>query len=229
MSLLLARPHHGRNLTAHHFGEALVAALNTIPGYGEVPAKLFIRGWGKDYFDLQDLNTPNILQHVASLTRDDTTPGNIHIEVSPERVAALLADSPTNFINAKSLAKSRVHVEKMSEPNAMSITQRPMAIVESGLLLMIMNEQPIHPFLSIPSSDFWSAPKDRVRVFLVEERLPAELGWKRSERQLGALDLLPVVKAVFDQKMILDAEGFLDSVKKFLGVEELVKAFGIGS
>lgn len=195
-------PHNGRNLTLHHFGDAVVEALNTVPEYGTKPAGMFIKGWGKDYFDLEDLNTPGILQHIGSLSRDDVTEDEAHINVVPGRVAALLSDSPGDHINAESIAKSRLRVEAISKPKNLSKQDHLLAYVESSLVLMMMKEETVPSAFTLPSSKTWTAPKDRVQVWLTEERLPNELGWKRSERQLKPADLFPIMKAIFDQKRV---------------------------
>lgn len=198
---LKSSPHDGKNLSAADFGNAVVEALNTVPDYGTVPANMFIKGWGSDRFDLADLNTPGILQHIGSLTRDDVTDTEPNIEAVPERIAALLDDSPgSDHIDAASIARSRLRVEALSKPKTLSSQDQLLAYVESSLVLMMMRDGPVPPALTFPSAKTWTAPKERVRVWLSEERLPEELGWTRSERQLKARDLFPIMKAIFDQK-----------------------------
>lgn len=167
---------------------------------------MFIKGWGKEYFDLEDLNTPGILQHIGSLSRDDVTATEKHVEVVPDRVAALLADSPGDHLNATSIAKSRLRVEGISKPDKLTRKEQLLAYVESSLVLMMMAEETVPSGFTFPSAKTWSAPKERVRVWLTEERLPEEHGWKRSERQLRPEDLFPVMKAIYDQKSALNPE-----------------------
>ncbi|KAG8417466.1 hypothetical protein J3458_004970 [Metarhizium acridum] len=200
-------PHNGRNISVKHFGDAVVEALNTVPAYGTRPASVFFKGWGKDSFDLEDLNTPGILQHISSLSRDDMTPMERNIAVDVARVSALLEDSPTDYVDAASMAKSRLRVEALSEPERLSSREQLLAYMEASLVLMMMKEGEVPPAFSFPSAKTWIAPKERVRVWLTEERLPDELGWKRSERKLGVLDLVPIMKAVFDEKRAQSGKG----------------------
>ncbi|KHN96148.1 Chloroperoxidase [Metarhizium album ARSEF 1941] len=193
-------PHNGRNLSVKHFGDAVVQALNTAPAYGTRPASVFVKGWGKDSFDLENLNTPGILQHISSLSRKDITPTEKNIAVHPPRVAALLDDSLTDYVDVVSIAKSRLRVEALSEPKRLSTREELLAYIEASLLLMIMKEGEVPSVFSFPAAESWKAPKERVRVWLTEERLPEELGWKRSERTLGVLDLVPIMKPIFDEK-----------------------------
>lgn len=180
-----------------------------MPDYGTKPAGMFIKGWGNDSFDLEDLNKPGILQHISSLTRKDVTPTESNIAVDGERVSALLDDSTAEYINAASLAKSRLRVEALSKPLKLSTKEQLFAYVEASLVLMMMKEGEVPSAFSFPSAKTWTAPKDRVRAWLMEERLPEELGWKRSERQIGTLDLLPIMKAIFDEKRAQNKDGAL--------------------
>lgn len=193
-------PHNGKNLSVEDFGKAVVEALNTGPSYGTKPAKMFVDGWGSDRFDLADLNKPGILQHIASLTRDDVTASAANLHPVPGRIAALLDDSPGDHIDAASIAKTRLRVEGVSKPGKLTTHEQLLAYVESSLVLMMMKEEPVPSAWTLPSAKSWTAPKDRVRVWLTEERLPEELGWKRSERQLQPADLFPIIKSIFDQK-----------------------------
>lgn len=187
------------------FGNAVVEALNTVPEYGTVPANMFIKGWGSDRFDLADLNTPGILQHIGSLSRDDVTDSQPNINAVPGRIDALLDDSPgSDHVDAASIAKSRLRVEALSKPKKLSGHDQLLAYVESSLVLMMMRDGAVPSALRFPSSKTWTAPKERVRVWLSEDRLPEELGWTRSERQLQARDLFPIMKAIFDQKRAQD-------------------------
>ena len=193
-------PHNGRNLTVHHFGDAVADALNADRAYGEKPASIFVRGSDKTYFDLEDLNQPGILQHAASLSRDDVTAKSANIKASSGRIKALLADSDGSHVTAESIAKTRLRVEALSKPYNLTMKEQLLAYVEASLVLMMMMDEPVPSAFSFPSAKKWTAPKDRVRVWLSEERLPADLGWKRSERKLKAQDLLPAMKAIWDQK-----------------------------
>ncbi|KAK5991329.1 Peroxidase stcC-like protein [Cladobotryum mycophilum] len=193
-------PHNGRNLTSQLFAKAVVEALNVDDGYGTLPAEMFIMKWGKKSFDLEDLNTPHLMQHIASLSRDDVTANDKHIKPATGRISALLDDSTTPYLTAKSIAKSRSRVEALSSPNKLTHTEELLAYVESGLVLLIMSDHTVPSGITLPRGGSWSAPKEWVRTWLSEERLPVEQGWKRSERLLEGLDLLPVMKAIYDQK-----------------------------
>lgn len=182
----------------------MTEGLNLNPLFGTGPASAFALALGKNTFDLEDLNTPGIIQHIASLTRNDVTPTEENIAVVPARVSALLDDSPTDYLDVASLAKSRTRVEALSAPQRIPPQHEALALGEAGLLLIMMKEGEVPSALSIPSVQTWKAPKDRVKVWLTEERLPDELGWKRSERTIGLLDLAPAVAAITAEKARVD-------------------------
>lgn len=179
------RPHNGRNITAPDFGKAIHDALNFDITAGEDQANLQLQALGRTVVDLEDLNAHEIVEHRASLTRNDASSGDsIHIDLS--RLRAMLADSTTDYINVNSLAKSRVRVEALSSP--LTTGQVQQSAGEGGLLLMAMST------VEIPtngSTDFSNiiAPKDRVNAWFTNERLPVEFGWKPAPRQYKFADV----------------------------------------
>jgi hypothetical protein len=208
--------------------EAVTTGLNADEMYGSKPTQLFLKEWGKQTFDLADLNTPGILQHIASLTRDDITPATLRSSpVVPARVEALLNDAGQDdgeFLTIDSMARSRRRVEALSKPAKLTWKELALAYVECSLVLMMMNEETVQSAYRIPKPEVWRARKDRVRVWLLEERLPDELGWKRSERTLQPEDLFPIVKSVFYEKAQLSPKALWQYyMPKFLGGKDRPK------
>ena len=211
--------------------EAVTTGLNADEMYGSKPAQLFLKEWNKKTFDLADLNTPGILQHIASLTRDDVNPasplGSTGAPVVPARVEALLNDASEEdgeFLTIDSMARSRRRVEALSKPAKLTWKELALAYVECSLVLMMMNEETVQSAYRIPKPEVWRARKDRVRVWLLEERLPDELGWKRSERTLQPEDLFPIMKSVFYEKGGLSPKALWQYyMPKFLGGKDRPK------
>ncbi|KHN94422.1 Chloroperoxidase [Metarhizium album ARSEF 1941] len=198
-------PHNGRNITAGQCADAVSQGLNVDRFYGTVPASFFALGFGKSTFDLEDLNKPGVIQHIASLTRNDVTPTDQSLTADPTRIAALLNDSSTDYLTVASLAASRDRVEKLSAPQRLSPQGQQTAYFEAGMLLMMMKEGEVPSALTFPDPRTWRAPKERVRVWLTEERLPEELGWKRNARTVSAMDWPPVTAAIEAERMGLSA------------------------
>lgn len=207
----------------HHFADAVTAALNVDPRFGIVPAEAFIKGSGKEYFDLEHLNQPGVLQHPASLTRDDLNAEWSNAKPDAGRVTALLGDSETDHLSVKSMAKTRLRVEALSKPTSLTLKEHALGYIEGSLVLMMMTENPVPSAFSFSSSKVWAAPKDRVSTWLIEERLPEELGWKRSERLIKSVDLVPLMASVFYEYWAISATALWQSwtAPVFGGKEEL--------
>ncbi|KAK5991963.1 Chloroperoxidase [Cladobotryum mycophilum] len=215
-------PHDGRNITLDQIVQAVDVALNADKDFALRPGGIFVQATGMKNFDLEDLREPGAVEHVASLSRGDITTLEDDFAVSHDRVTALLDDSPTNYITPESMAKTRLRVEKLSKPARLSVVQSLTAYIEVGFVIMMLNEKPIPSVWSFPPSDTWAARKDWARVWFVEERFPDELGWKRSETRLHMLDLLPIIKAVWDKKRVLSDEPawWREYVPAFLNARE---------
>jgi len=187
-------PHNGRNISAEHIETALTTFLNVEAEFA-VAAKVFAQAWGHDFFDLEDLNTPDILQHIASLTRDDYSPWDPHLKPNLLRIERLLADSPTSFITVDSIAKTRLRDEAESKPNVLTASQSSAAHTEAAMVLVMMSDQPPDANTTPPRSAY-QGPKNRLRVWLEQERFPTEFGWRPSERTIKVADLDPAIEGI---------------------------------
>ncbi|KAL7928921.1 Chloroperoxidase [Trichoderma chlorosporum] len=201
-------PHNGRNISAQQIADAALEAVNLDGTTAKQIANYFLRATNQSFLDLTQLNRPGILQHIASLTRDDVTdPDSVDVSASQDRIHHLIQDSDTDCITISSIAKTRIHVEELSLPKELTLKDQSLAYVEATLLLLMMNEGPVPPAWKFPPSTEYCAPKQRVETWLTEERLPEELGWKKSERTLGVTDFLPVIKGIFEEKRLHAGKG----------------------
>ncbi|KAM0259703.1 hypothetical protein ACHAQJ_003137 [Trichoderma viride] len=189
-------PHSGRNITAALIENTFTKFLNIEAGFAAA-AKDFAQAWGNDFFDLDDLNTPDILQHIASLTRDDYTSQHPHLKPNMFRIEQLLADSPTSFVNIDSIAKTRLRVQTESKPNALSENRFNAALFEAAMVLIMISDQAPDATNNPPLSAY-QAPKDRVRTWFEQERFPTELGWQPSKREIKLADLDPAIKGIVE-------------------------------
>lgn len=190
----LKRPHSGRNLTATLIENAFTNFLNVEAGFAAA-VKEFTNAWGHDVFNLHDLNAPDILQHIASLTRDDYTSENPHVKPNVRRIESLFADSPSPHINVDSIAKSRLRVQAESHPNMLSKARFDAALFEAAMVLVMMSDD-VPDATSNPPLAAYQAPKDRLRTWFEQERFPVELGWQPSKRGIKLADLNPAIKAI---------------------------------
>lgn len=128
---------------------------------------------GQDIIDLVDLNRAGVTEHDASLSREDASDGD-NLLVSIPRVDSVLADS-SDVLTVASLAQSRLRLEELSPP--LTDAHNFQSLLEAGFVLLIGGE-----ITGEEDQDFTAltATKEFMRTWFVEERLPTELGWRKS-------------------------------------------------
>ncbi|KAK5994468.1 Peroxidase stcC-like protein [Cladobotryum mycophilum] len=182
-------PHNGLNISAPMIADAFTKALNVDPTLAQ-SAVLFADNFGKDVFTLEDLYDPNIIQHVASITRDDDSE-----RIDLLRIEAFMADSSSSSVTVDSIAKTRLRLNAESAPRNFSNLQTTASLSEAGMILMFLTNDP--PAANAPLSEF-QGPKDRLWTFLTQERFPIEFGWRPSKRTILVDDLLYVMQGIVD-------------------------------
>ncbi|KAI1361898.1 putative chloroperoxidase [Xylaria arbuscula] len=189
-------PHDGRNITVEDIGNAIFDATNWVADFGIKPATFAFQGLGKTSIQLSDLNNPKGGEHVASLTRNDASSGDSNT-ISSTRVTQFLADSKTNFVTIESLAKTRNRLDTTSNPlptaQEISIGQG-----EGALLMLLMRDT--YGALSAINATTIRAPKERTKVWLLEEKFPTAQGWKPAEVTVQLTDTAPVSAAIVDSQ-----------------------------
>ncbi|KAH8885374.1 putative chloroperoxidase [Thozetella sp. PMI_491] len=185
-------PHDGRNITISQFVDAISKGFGFDDSVGQFLATTAFNFLGVDLnsgMDLELLNTPNVLEHNASLTRHDQ-PGADSLHVDPSRVDAMLADSPTNYLDVVSAAISRNRVYAESNYPNVSATIMGIMYGESSLMLIVTSTETV-PAAGASEEDYYAmgANKTVVEVFFNEERLPVELGWKPLSRKVVRDDI----------------------------------------
>lgn len=184
-------PRSGRNITIEMFGEAINTALGWDSQVGIIPANGAFAALGATTtIDLEDLNNRTVgLERPASLARADDSN-----DVVPARVLAVLADSDDpKYITAASLGRSRHRVELTSP---LTPAQQSPAQGEAGFVLALMLDGTVPAANASVDYTQLKAFKDRVQEWLTFERLPVELGWKPSEREVSFTDLAPINAAI---------------------------------
>jgi hypothetical protein len=185
-------PRSGRNITIEMFGKAVNTALGWDAQVGIIPATGAFKVLGANHtIDLEQLNNRTSgLERPASLARADDSN-----DVVPARVLAVLADSDDKtYITAASLGRSRHRVELASP---LTPAQQSPAQGEAGFILALMLDGTV-PAAGTEGVDYTKlkAFKDRVQEWLTFERLPVEIGWRPSEREVSLADLAPINAAI---------------------------------
>ncbi|KAI9152307.1 Chloroperoxidase [Paramyrothecium foliicola] len=183
--------HDGRNITVDDIADAIFAAANWSRNFGLVPAMSAFAALGDvSVIDLEDLiNRPLGLERPASLARGDDSN-----TVLPERVKTVMDDSADpKYITAQSLGHSRARLEASSP---LTPAQQSPARGEAAFVLMLMVDGEVPAAADGADYTEMKAFKDRSNVFLAEERLPVELGWKPSQRLVELADISPISAAI---------------------------------
>ncbi|KAI0436574.1 putative chloroperoxidase [Xylaria telfairii] len=191
-------PHNGRNITAQEFGNAIFESTNWHADFGLFPANAALKNLGKSALDLADLNSIPGGEHPASMTRKDASSGDSNT-IDTARVAQLLADSSTNFLTIESVAKTRNHLDAISNP-PLTATQLGVAQGEAALMMLLMRDT----YVSLPTNEqdlsTLRAPKERTKVWLLQEKFPTTQGWKPAEEVVLIADLGPVNTAIVESQ-----------------------------
>lgn len=175
------------------FGAAVHAATGWSEEIGLIPASGAFAALGATTtIELADLdNRASGLERPASLARADDSNA-----VVPARVAAVLADSadPT-YLTAASLGRSRRRVELASP---LTPAQQSPAQGEAGFILALMLDGTVPAAADAAAVDYAQlrAFKDRAEEWLTFERLPVDLGWRPSAREVTFADLAPINAAI---------------------------------
>lgn len=173
-------------------GNAIFEATNWSKDFGILPGTSAFKALGGlSVIDLELLNNRTVgIERPASLARGDDSN-----TVLPDRVQSVMDDSKDpKYITTESFGHSRNRLEAISP---LTPAQQSPARGEAAFVMMLMVDGDV-PSASDSDVDYtkMKAFKDRAQVFLSEERLPVELGWKPSERLVALADTGPISAAI---------------------------------
>lgn len=165
----------GRNLTIHTLVEAMKRVYNfTKPlAYLLAFAGVFLCGNGRTV-DLDCLAKHNIIEHDASLSRQDAQPSDDYSPISadPNLVNQLMRLCPGPFLALKDFAVARVIRESQALGGPLSFLHAKIAKAESGLILQVfggenyeVDKNVLHAWLVDGRlCDSWTPPKKRIGI-----------------------------------------------------------------
>ncbi|KAJ7670576.1 Cloroperoxidase [Mycena polygramma] len=178
-------PRDGANITVSMALQAAIDGFN-VGADSIIQAAKFalLSGDAPETFNLDALQLHNLIEHDASVSRNDFGVGdNLHFN---ETIFSTLANANpgVDYYNATSAGQvqhDRLAISLATNPN---ITNTPKEFLlrtrESGLYLSVMG----NPLTGV-------APKQFVQIFFREERLPIQEGWKRPNTTITAETLEP--------------------------------------
>ena len=177
----------GRNLTVHALVEAIQRVYNfTKPlAYLLALAGIFLCGDGRTV-DLDRLAKHNVIEHDASLSRQDAQPSDDYspILADPNLVNQLMRLSPGTFLVLKDLAVARVIRECQAVGGPLSSFHAKIARAECGLILQVFG------------SENHEVDKEVLRAWLVDGCLSGY--WESPRRRTGICTTSSIGKRIAD-------------------------------
>jgi len=213
-------PQSGKNITLDMFKSALNEVYNVDPSFAQTLATNALQGVphveaGPNALNLADLNKHDVIEHDASLTRNDAIQGDNH-SVQPGLVQALLDDAQGDYLTVSSLAKSRARRDadsKKAGSPSLGVKMQTLANGEAALILQVLGH------LGGKGAGDYQVPKSAAKQWLLDERLPD--GWKRPPQQISLASttgLAARVVAITSLGSIADgAKGILAGFEGVLG------------
>lgn len=175
----------GRNLTINSLVGATqhVYRLTKPLAYLLAITGVFLCGDGRTV-DLHRLAKHGVIEHDASLSRQDTEPPNKYAPttVDPELVDELMHTSPNDFLVLNDLAAARVSRESQARGGPLDFIHAEIGSAESALILQVFGDEKLE------------VEKDVLRDWFIDGRLPDS--WKCPERMIGLLTSMSVTKRV---------------------------------
>ncbi|GLB07065.1 hypothetical protein AtubIFM57258_002386 [Aspergillus tubingensis] len=176
-------PHSGKDLSEEVVVGVLNNTLNIADSLGEFlfkAALTTVENPNATTFSLSDLNRHNILEHDASLSRQDTYFGNNHAfnQKIFDQTKSYWTTPLIDIEEAAKAREARVNTSKATNPDfSLSETGLSFGFGESAAYILAFEEDGIG-----------YANRTWVEYFFENERLPQELGWtKRSFITTGDL------------------------------------------
>lgn len=141
--------------------DILLAQLFTTGGNLVIQPDLF-SGIFTQTVNLEDLGKHNAIEHDGSLTRKDESQGD-SLRLDPALLQAMLDDSSTDFLDFNTLGRSRARLEKDMAARGLPPLDGKADFIAYGEAALILQTFGQHT---------GQAPKEAVKQFFSEERLP---------------------------------------------------------
>ncbi|KAI1075743.1 Chloroperoxidase [Whalleya microplaca] len=187
-------PRDGKDITENQTADALSAALNfngeLARGLHQIACTTNLRKPNATTFSLSDLSNHNILEHDASLSRQDFYFGPV------QPFNQTIFDETRSYwkgpiIDVQMGANARQARERTSRATnptfTMSETGKTFSYGETAAYIMVLGDK-----VSGTVKKSW------VEYLFENERLPLDLGWDKSEDVLTQQDLVDMIQRVFN-------------------------------
>ncbi|KAF9780107.1 Cloroperoxidase [Thelephora terrestris] len=177
----------GRNITVHALVEAMheVYSLTKPLAYLLALAGVLLCGDGRTV-DLHRLAKHNVIEHDASLSRQDTQPPNVYAPIcaDPILVSKLMRVSQNDFLVLSDLAVTRVIRESEALGGPLNPLRAEVGRAESALILQVFGGERLE------------VDKSVLCVWLVDGRLPES--WQSPRGTVGIRTTVSVGRRIAD-------------------------------
>ncbi|KAF2647155.1 Cloroperoxidase [Lophiostoma macrostomum CBS 122681] len=184
-------PRDGRNLTKVNVVKGLTTGLNFNASLASIMWEQAIIANPEPnatFFTLDQLNVHNVLEHDASMSREDAAFGNNHV------FDKTLFDTTRQFwtadpVTAQMLADGKLYrqiVSRSINPNyTFTTTTEQFSLGEVAA-----------PIIAFGDIDKFTVPKNLIEYFFLNEKLPFELGWTQKTHVMSLEDITKVSQAI---------------------------------
>ncbi|KAL4913340.1 Chloroperoxidase [Aspergillus aurantiobrunneus] len=193
--------HDGRNISRDGLADALMKALNFDPALAHSMfdnAQPVLEAEGTSEFDLDQLSTHNILEHDASLSRQDAHFGD-NARFNPNVFAQTTSFWTAATVTAKMLANSKVARQvhsKAFNPNY----AYPAKVETAGC------NEAAFPIVAFGDLHEGTVEREFVTYFFENERLPTEVGWTARDEQVNQAHMDNLIKMIGDAASLVTGE-----------------------
>lgn len=202
-------PRDGRQISIAQFDVSIIDSLNFAPEFAHTITTGMLTKLGvitndstvdaRLRLDLEQTNVHGKTEHDASISRLDFSQGD-NLHVNPELVEEFMRDTlPVAFPLLNTTSVGRTLVRRQQESTRLGNPQlndvfEASAHGEAALIITIMGDDtgPI----TADNVDSRMVPKDRTTDWLLNERFPMELGFKKPLRQVQAAENAFIVSSV---------------------------------
>lgn len=184
-------PHDGRNITRETLVKGLHDALNFNPSLSSLMFDMGVVAnpeANATYFTLDHLNRHNVLEHDGSLSRADDYLGSNRIfneTVFNESRAYWTAEILTPDMLANSKIARQINSKAFNPQYKFTSKTEQFSLGEIAA-----------PIIAFGNSTSGEVNRTLVEYLFLNERLPIELGWKKSEEEISLDDIMRVTRMI---------------------------------
>ncbi|KAH8891723.1 Cloroperoxidase [Thozetella sp. PMI_491] len=188
---------NGQNISFDDLTQGFLNAMNFQPGIFDAVSAGVISTGDNVTFNLDQSVKHNVIEHDASLSRDDTATGDA-LNFNAAIWNQTLTHFPDDIITIKQAAEARaarISASRLSNPEFnLTVGGANGSFGENMLYMMLFGD---------PTSDVGTANKQFLRILVEQDRIPYQEGFVRSEQPLTTAQLLALIEKMREATIAL--------------------------